>query len=139
MDKLLSGRGVLVIEDEMLVLMMIEMMLGDLGCEAVVSASTVNAALAAVERGNYDIALLDMNLAGEDSHQVADALDARGVPYLFCTGNSGGDRRQNVRPRVTLRKPFAAKALSERLAVLLVERDFPSNNSVSAGLFATWR
>ena len=125
MDRLLSGRGVLVIEDEMLVLMMIEMMLGDLGCEAVVSASTVNTALAAIARGHYDIAMLDMNLGGEDSHRVADALDALGVPYVFCTGNAGGDRRQNVRPRAILRKPFAVKALSERLVALLSERDFP--------------
>ena len=125
MDRLLSGRGVLVIEDEMLVLMMLEMMLGDLGCEAVVSASTVNTALAAIARGNYDIAMLDMNLGGEDSNRVADALDARGVPYVFCTGNAGGDHRQNVRARAILRKPFAVKALSERLTALLSERDLP--------------
>jgi CheY-like chemotaxis protein len=125
MDKLLSGCGVLVIEDEMLILMMIEMMLGDLGCDSIVSASTVNTALAAVDRANYDIAMLDMNLGGEDSHRIADALDARGVPYLFCTGNAGGDRRDNVKARPIMRKPFAVKALSENLAALLSERNFP--------------
>lgn len=125
MDKLLSGRGVLVVEDEMLVLMMIEMMLADLGCEAIVSASTLSTALAAVERGNFDIAMLDMNLGGEDSNRIADALDARGVPYLFCTGNTGGDRRQNVKPHAILRKPFALKALSERLAALVAEDGRP--------------
>ncbi len=47
MDKLLSGRRVLVVEDEMLVLFMIEDMLADLGCESVTAAATVNQALAA--------------------------------------------------------------------------------------------
>lgn len=125
MDKLLSGCGVLVIEDEMLILMMIEMMLGDLGCDTIVTASTVDMAITAVERADYDIAMLDMNLGGEDSHRVADALDARGVPYLFCTGNAGGDRRDNVKERPIMRKPFAVELLSEKLAALLSERNFP--------------
>jgi len=46
MDKLLSGRRVLVVEDEMLVVMMIEDMLADLGCKSVTSAATVDKALA---------------------------------------------------------------------------------------------
>lgn len=125
MDKLLSGCRVLVIEDEMLILMMIEMMLGDLGCETIVSASTVDTALTAVAQANYDIAMLDMNLRGEDSHRIADALDARGVPYMFCTGNAGGDRRDNVKARPIMQKPFAVEVLSEKLAGLLSERNCP--------------
>jgi len=39
MNKLLSGRRVLVVEDEMMVLMMIEDMLADLGCESVSAAA----------------------------------------------------------------------------------------------------
>ena len=35
MDKLLSGRSILIIEDEMLILMMVEDMLADLGCKSV--------------------------------------------------------------------------------------------------------
>jgi CheY-like chemotaxis protein len=48
MDKLLSGRRVLVVEDEMLVLLMIEDMLADLGCQSVTSAATVDKALALI-------------------------------------------------------------------------------------------
>jgi len=46
MNELLSGRSVLVVEDEMLVLIMIEDMLADLGCEAVATAATVKQAIA---------------------------------------------------------------------------------------------
>ena len=48
MDRLLSGRRVLVVEDEMLVVMMIEDMLADLGCKSVTSAATIDKALAIV-------------------------------------------------------------------------------------------
>jgi CheY-like chemotaxis protein len=125
MHKLLSECRVLVIEDEMLILMMIEMMLGDLDCQSVVSASTLGTALAAVEREDFDIAMLDMNLGGEESSSIADALDVRGVPYLFCTGNVGGDRRADVKTRAVLRKPFTFRALSEELGALVKERNLP--------------
>ena len=123
MDKLLSGRRVLVVEDEMLVLMMIEMMLEDLGCEAVVVASSLETALARVAEQGFDIAMLDMNLGGAESHLVADALDARKVPYLFCTGNASGDRRDHPRERLVLRKPFQFDILAKALAGLLAEHD----------------
>ena len=123
MNKLLSGRRLLVVEDEMLVLMMIEMMLDDLGCETVVVASTLEAALARVAESGFDIAMLDMNLGGADSHLVADALDAKQVPYLFCTGNASGDQRDHPRKRLVLRKPFQFDVLATALEGLLVEHD----------------
>ena len=64
MDKLLSGRRVLVVEDEMLILMMIEDMLADLGCESVTAAATVDQALALIDAQVFDAAMLDMNLNG---------------------------------------------------------------------------
>jgi CheY-like chemotaxis protein len=42
MDKLLSRRRILVVEDEMMVLMVIEDMLADIGCESVTAAATVD-------------------------------------------------------------------------------------------------
>ncbi|WP_245318943.1 response regulator [Mesorhizobium temperatum] len=80
MDKLLSGRRVLVVEDEMLVLIMIEDMLADLGCESVTAAATVNQALAVIDAQIFDVAMLDMNLNGCNSYAVAEALGTRGVP-----------------------------------------------------------
>ena len=72
MDKLLAGRRVLVIEDEMLVLMDNEDMLADLGCESVTAAATNDKAVALVEGQVFDIAMLDMNLNGHSSRPVAD-------------------------------------------------------------------
>jgi CheY-like chemotaxis protein len=119
MDRLLSGRRSLVVEDEMLVLIMIEDMLADLGCEVVTAAATINQALALIEAQVFDVAMLDMNLNGEQTYSVADALAARGVPFVFSTGYSGHDIRDGYRDRPVLKKPFRYDELNDVLSRLL--------------------
>ncbi|MER8397468.1 response regulator [Mesorhizobium sp. M1348] len=119
MDKLLSGRRSLVVEDEMLVLIMIEDMLADLGCESVTAAATINQALTLIDAQIFDVAMLDMNLNGNQTYAVADALVARGVPFVFSTGYSGHDMRDGYRDRPVLKKPFMDKELVEMLTRLL--------------------
>ena len=118
MDKLLSGRRVLIVEDEMLVLMMIEDMLADLGCKSVTSAATVEKALALIDAQAFDVALLDMNLDGNDSHPVAEALSARGVPFVYSTGNTGQNLRDGYSDRPVLKKPYRYEELAAILASL---------------------
>jgi CheY-like chemotaxis protein len=105
-DKLLSGRRVLVVEDETLVLLMIEDMLTDLGCESVSTAATVDKALALIDVQVFDAAMLDMNLSGNTSHPVAEALIARGVPFVYSTGNTGRKSGDFHHDRPVLKKPF---------------------------------
>ncbi|QND44493.1 response regulator (plasmid) [Rhizobium lusitanum] len=119
MDKLLSGRRVLVVEDEMLVLIMIEDMLADLGCASVTGAATINQAIALIESQGFDAAMLDMNLNGNMTYLVADALATHGVPFAFSTGYSGDDIRDGYRDRPVLRKPFMDKDLVEIFTHLL--------------------
>jgi CheY-like chemotaxis protein len=111
-DNLLSGRRVLVVEDEMLVLIMIEDMLADLGCQSVTSAATVDKALALIDAQAFDVALLDMNLNGNDSHAVAEVLSARGVPFVYSTGNTGQSLRDGYSDRPVLKKPFKYEELA---------------------------
>ena len=117
-DKLLSGRRVLVVEDEMLVVMMIEDMLSDLGCESVSSAATVDQALALIDTQAFDVAMLDMNLNGNDSHPVAEALAARGVAFFYATGNAVHGLRDGYADRPMLKKPFRHEDLVAILARL---------------------
>ncbi|WP_265519608.1 response regulator [Nitratireductor luteus] len=119
MDDLLSGRRVLVIEDEMLIVLMIEDMLADLGCESVTAAATIDKALASIEEHVFDAAMLDMNLNGDDSLKVADALTARGLPFVYCTGNNGHGMRVGSANIPVLRKPFSFEELTAILTRLL--------------------
>jgi CheY-like chemotaxis protein len=118
-SKLLSGRRVLVVEDEMLVLMNIEFILADLGCESVAAAATVAQALALIESQAFDAAMLDVNLDGHPSYPVADALAARGVPFAFSTGYSNEGVTDEYRERPVLRKPYQEHELVEIFTRLL--------------------
>src|ERR1700722_19998772 len=106
MDKSLSGRRVLVVEDEMMILMIIEDMLADLGCESVTAAATVDQALALMDARIFDAAMLDVNLNGHKSYPVADALAARGVPFVFATGYSDHGLNGGYSGRAVRKKTF---------------------------------
>jgi CheY-like chemotaxis protein len=118
-DKLLSGQRILVVEDETLILMMIEVMLSDLGCESITSAATINTALALIDAQAFDAAMLDINLNGNISHSVAEALIARGVPFVYCTGNNRHKLSDVYQDRPVLKKPFKYEELVEALKRLL--------------------
>lgn len=119
---MLSGRSILVVEDEMLVLMNIQDMLADLGCESVISAATVDEALALLDTQVIDAAMLDVNLNGERSYPVADALARRGVPFLFSSGYGGLVLPEAYRVLPMLTKPFGEGRLAEMLAGILAGR-----------------
>jgi len=103
----------------MLVLLNIEDMLADLGCTSVSAAANVGQALALIEAQAFDAAMVDVNLDGMKSYPVADALAARGVPFLFSTGYSGQSLRDGYRDRPVLRKPYRNAELVESLGRLL--------------------
>src|SRR5262249_477527 len=82
----LTHNGVLVVEDDYLVAMDIVRALERAGAEVIGPAPAVEAALDALEQTAPDGAILDINLGGEMAFPVADALLARGVPFVFATG-----------------------------------------------------
>jgi CheY-like chemotaxis protein len=117
-DKPLSGRHILVVEDEMLVLMLIEDILADLGA-SVAAAATVDQALALIDAQVFDVATLDVNLNGIKSYPVAEALTMRGVPFVFSTGYSDHALRDGYRDRPVLKKPFKSQQLVDTFTRLL--------------------
>jgi CheY-like chemotaxis protein len=117
-DALLAGRRVLVVEDEMLILMMTEDLLADLGCTSVVAAATVDRALALIGANDFDLAVLDMNLSGDRTDAVADAFAAKGVPFVFATGYAG-HMWEGYDDRPVLTKPYQPHQLVAILRDLL--------------------
>jgi CheY-like chemotaxis protein len=84
----LQGRRLLVVEDEYLVAAHLAYTLEELGVEVIGPAGTVEEALQLVESegSRIDGAVLDVNLHGVRVYPVADALAARGMPFVFLTG-----------------------------------------------------
>jgi|SRR5579872_2849291 len=112
----LRGRRVLVVEDEMMIAMLVEDMLADLGCSVVGPAHGLDAALKlAHSEVGLDAALLDVNLAGQPVFAVADALRAKGVPAIFSTGYGEAGLRDIDRGSPVLQKPFRAGDLARAL------------------------
>ncbi|WP_343896739.1 response regulator [Craurococcus roseus] len=115
-----TSRRVLLVEDEALIAMNVEDMLDALGYIVVAAGAGADEALAAVEGGGIDAALLDVNLRGRTSFPVADALAARDVPFVFATGYGNRGLREDFRDRPVLQKPFKLRdmelALSGALA-----------------------
>src|SRR3569833_1655239 len=82
----LQGLRVLVVEDEMMVSMLIEDMLSDMGCTVVGPASRLDEATELARAGGNDCAKHDVNLGGQPFFPVADQMRYRGCPFAFATG-----------------------------------------------------
>jgi CheY-like chemotaxis protein len=116
---LLAERSILVVEDEMLVLMNVEAVLEDLGCSSIHAAASVEEALILLSQNQFDAAILDVNLSGQKSYPVADALTERGVPFAFSTGYGDLGERADLNRCPVLRKPYLRSDLVTMLKVLV--------------------
>jgi len=104
-------RRVLIVEDELMIRMLLEDMLAQLGYEVAATAAHVEEAVEAATSGEFDVAILDVNLDGQSVSAVADALAARGMPFLFATGYGQRGLPEHHRDRPILKKPFQIESL----------------------------
>jgi CheY-like chemotaxis protein len=111
----LTGRRALVVEDEVLVGMLIEEMLQELGYEIAALSTHLDQALTLARTAAFDVALLDINLNGRQSFPVADVVRARGLPFLFATGYGSRILPEPYRDAPILQKPFSLAELKDAL------------------------
>ena len=114
----IEGLRVLVVEDEMMVSMLIEDMLSELGCHVVGPASRLEDALALAQDAEMDCAVLDVNLGGQPIFPLADLLRQRGLPFAFATGYGDAGVRDVDRGAPVLQKPFREGDLARVLGEL---------------------
>jgi CheY-like chemotaxis protein len=108
-------KRILVVEDELMIRMLLEDMLGELGYTVAAEAGRIDEALQAAKTADFDLAILDVNLEGEPVLPVADALAARGRPFVFATGYGERGLPEAYRDRPTLKKPFQMDGLKQLL------------------------
>ena len=106
---------ILLVEDEPLVAMAIEDSLEAQNVGIVGPASTVAEALALIDKGGIDAALLDVTLRGERVDMVADALAARGIPFVFTTGHGASGLPKAHQDRPILSKPFRESEMTDAI------------------------
>lgn len=111
----ITGRRILLVEDEPLVAMMMSQMIGDLGAEVIGPFGTVGEALAAGAEG-LDAAVLDINVGGELVYPLAERLAKRGTPMVFLTGYDAKSVDDRFIKADVLTKPIDEADLANTLA-----------------------
>jgi CheY-like chemotaxis protein len=107
---------IFVVEDSSFVLLGLEAVFDHLGWLMVGPATRRHAGLAMAATEAFDVALLDVNLDGEMSWEVAAVLRERGIPIVFGTGyNVQTVLPEAFRGTPILSKPFSLEELEQTL------------------------
>jgi CheY-like chemotaxis protein len=117
----LRGLRVLIVEDEFFVAVEIEEILASFGCAVVGIAPDFGGALQAVGNDGFDVAVLDINLNGQDAYPVVDMLVERRKPFLFATGYTANSLPEAYRRFLRVQKPVEPEPLRECLVRLLAD------------------
>lgn len=101
-----APRRVLIIEDEMLIALMLQDMVSDAGFVVDGIATSLLAGIELARSADVHLAILDINLNGEESYPIADILRARGVRMIFSTGYGAASLKADYEFVPTLMKPY---------------------------------
>lgn len=112
------GRRILVVEDELMIRMLLDGMLEDIGYTMTAEAGAIDEAVALARQADFDAAILDVNLNGQPITPVVEALIERGVPFVFATGYGARGVPEAYRNNPTLQKPFQTEALEQALKAI---------------------
>ncbi len=115
---MVKGKTILVVEDEALVAMLLQDMLQDMGALVAGPEGLFDAALARAEQDVLDAAILDVNLNGQSSFPVAEALRRRGIPYAFATGYGQSGVESGHEQAPVILKPYTSDEVERAVASL---------------------
>lgn len=115
-DRAADTKNILVVEDEIMIRMLLEDMLGDLGYTIAGAVGRIDDAIKLARTGEFDMAILDVNLNGQTVSPVAEILEERGLPFVFATGYGERGLPERFMNRLTLQKPFQQENLSKILS-----------------------
>jgi CheY-like chemotaxis protein len=106
---------VLIVDDEPIIAMDMEMLILEAGYEIAGIVGKIEKALSFVEGDDFDVAILDANLGGTNSAPVANALSARGMPFVVVSGYEADQQHAALRAAPCLQKPVSSSQLIETL------------------------
>ena len=109
----------MIVEDEYLIRLLLEDMLVELGCSIDAVAASVDEGKKVAQSADVDLAILDVNIDGQQVFPVADILKSRGLPFIFITGYGARGLPEGYRETPTLQKPFHMQDLKATLARVL--------------------
>jgi DNA-binding response OmpR family regulator len=110
-----GSQCILILEDDMMLALLLEDQLAELGYQTVKAARVANG-IKLASNASLDGAILDVNVAGEASYPVASALRDRRIPFVFATGYGAAGLIAEFRAVPTLNKPYSYADLGRVLA-----------------------
>ena len=111
----LENLRVLLIEDEVVIAMTAEDMLEEMGCRVAAQASSFSDAMAQAVAGDFDLALLDINLNGTMSLPIAHKLRETGKPFIFTTGYGNVGIEDEFGDVTVVTKPYTSRTLGNAI------------------------
>lgn len=113
-----AGRTVLVVDDEYLIASMIEDILQRQGA-SVLTATRADEAQAHLAGGHVDFALIDYQMRAVPSEAVWTDLQARNIPFAFCTGSLAAEMHDKFPGVIIIPKPFSENGILEAATALM--------------------
>ena len=117
-----EGHSILIVEDEPLIAMMLEDFILSLGHEVSGNCDSVATALREIEKGEFDLAILDVNLKGESVWPVATALREKGTPFILATGGHVDPPPAEFAGAPTIEKPYTIDRVTPIIEAVLARR-----------------
>jgi len=116
-----TGKRVFVVEDELMIRMLLDGMLSELGHTVTAEAGAIDEALTLARQADFDVAVLDVNLNNQPITPVVEVLVERGLPFIFASGYGQRGVPEAYQASPTLQKPFQAEALARAIDAAVVK------------------
>jgi CheY-like chemotaxis protein len=113
------GASIFLVEDEGLIRLMLADMVEELGHRVVAEAGNLEVGQALAETAIFDLAILDINIAGRIISPVAEIIAMRDLPFLFVSGYGPAGRPEQFSDRPVLQKPVLISKLGEAIDSML--------------------
>jgi DNA-binding NarL/FixJ family response regulator len=118
-EKRLSGKSVLIVEDNFLVAEDLRSSMEQAGARIIGPIGDASQALAVAKKTKIDVALLDVGLRGQSSVAVARALAYRLIPFILVTGYVRDALPPELENALYLAKPVMTDTVLNVITALL--------------------
>lgn len=115
----IQDRNILIVEDEPIIGLVLEDYLRERGASPLL-AETLETAFAAIASTTFELAILDVNIHGKTSYDLAHRLLEQGTSVLFATGYGNAMHPPELADVPTISKPYQLRALETALAELII-------------------